>query len=84
MLIERINTAFLQARDICGINKLMGGSDYHRTITAITYKMAQDFVINSNRLTPEEKRLFLGENATNFYRFNTVQNLPKIKNMLKD
>lgn len=47
------------------MEKLMWGSDYPRTITAITYKMSYDFVEKSTELTADEKRLFLGENAKN-------------------
>jgi predicted TIM-barrel fold metal-dependent hydrolase len=59
----------------------MWGSDYPRTITAITYRMSCDFIIKSNLLTEEEKTLFLGENARKFYCFNNLQDLPYIKNM---
>ena len=61
--------------------KLMWGSDYPRTITAITYKMSYDFVVKSSELTEEDKRLFLGENARNFYGFTDLPVLPYIKNM---
>ena len=59
----------------------MWGSDYPRTITAITYKMSYDFVLKSKELTDEEKRLFLGENAKAFYGFKDLPDLPYIKNM---
>ena len=42
--------AILEARDICGIDKLMWGSDYPRTMTAITYRMSQDFIIKSDKM----------------------------------
>ena len=73
--------AIRDAIDICGIDKLMWGSDYPRTITAITYKMSYDFVLKSQELTAEEKRKFLGENARRFYGFNHLVKLPYIKNM---
>jgi predicted TIM-barrel fold metal-dependent hydrolase len=73
--------AIREAIDICGIDKLMWGSDYPRTITAITYKMSYDFVLKSQELTAEEKRKFLGENARRFYGFNHLVKLPYIKNM---
>ncbi|MBO4215447.1 MAG: amidohydrolase, partial [Bacteroidaceae bacterium] len=57
------------------------GSDYPRTITAITYKMSYDFVSKSKELTDEEKSLFLGENAIRFYGFQNLPDLPNIKNM---
>ncbi len=63
--------AIREAADLVGMEKLMWGSDYPRTITAITYKMSYDFVVKSSELTEEDKRLFLGENARNFYGFTT-------------
>ena len=73
--------AIRDAIDICGIDKLMWGSDYPRTITAITYRMSYDFVVKSAELTDEEKGKFLGENARHFYGFNNLKKLPYIKNM---
>lgn len=73
--------AIRQAADIVGIEKLMWGSDYPRTITAITYKMSYDFVLKSDILSEREKELFLGENAKRFYRFDELVELPYIKNM---
>ena len=73
--------AIREAIDICGIDKLMWGSDYPRTITAITYKMSYDFVVKSTELNDEEKRKFLGDNARRFYGFRNLVDLPYIKNM---
>ena len=73
--------AIREAADLVGMEKLMWGSDYPRTITAITYKMSYDFVVKSSELTEEDKRLFLGENARNFYGFTDLPVLPYIKNM---
>ena len=73
--------AIREAIDICGIEKLMWGSDYPRTITAITYRMSYDFVLKSTELTDREKMLFLGENARRFYDFQQLISLPYIKNM---
>ena len=64
-----------------GITWLFKGSDYPRTITAITYKMSYDFVEKSSELTEAEKRLFLGENAKQFFGFGELPDLPYIKNM---
>ena len=61
--------AILEAKSICGMKKLMWGSDYPRTMTAITYRMSQDFITKSDKMTEADKKLFLGENAKNFYRF---------------
>lgn len=73
--------AIKQAADEVGMDKLMWGSDYPRTITAITYKMSYDFVEKSTELTADEKRMFLGQNAKQFFGFGELPNLPYIKNM---
>lgn len=73
--------AIREASDLVGMDKLMWGSDYPRTITAITYKMSYDFVVKSTELTDEEKTLFLGGNATRFYGFQALVELPYVKNM---
>jgi hypothetical protein len=63
------------------MEKLMWGSDYPRTITAITYRMSYDFIAKSAELTDHEKALFLGQNAHRFYGFGEFNELPYIKNM---
>lgn len=73
--------AIKEAMALVGVDKLMWGSDYPRTITAITYRMSYDFVAKSALLTDEEKSLFLGENAAQFYGFTNLPQLPYIKNM---
>lgn len=73
--------AIREAADLVGMDKLMWGSDYPRTITAITYRMSYDFVTKSRELTDEDKALFLGENARQFYGFDELIELPYIKNM---
>jgi predicted TIM-barrel fold metal-dependent hydrolase len=73
--------AIREAADMVGIEKLMWGSDYPRTIVAVTYRMSYDFVLKSPLLTDEEKSLFLGINAMNFYGFKDPVELPYIKNM---
>ena len=70
-----------QAIDMVGADKLMWGSDYPRTITAITYRMSYDFIIKSNELTDEEKALVLAGNAKRFYGFGELLELPYVKNM---
>ena len=65
--------AIKEAASLVGMEKLMWGSDYPRTIAAITLK--------SDLMTDEEKILFLGENARKFYRFGNLVELPYIKNM---
>ena len=73
--------AIRKAAELVGMKKLMWGSDYPRTITAITYKMSYDFIVKSPDLQEDEKRLFLGENARKFYGFTDLPVLPYIKNM---
>lgn len=73
--------AIREAADEVGIDKLMWGSDYPRTICAITYKMSYDFVLKSDLLTQAEKEAFLGGNAKKFYGFGQLPELPYIKNM---
>ena len=73
--------AIREAAGLVGMDKLMWGSDYPRTITAITYRMSYDFILKTSELTDGEKRLFLGENARRFYRFSELKELPYIKNM---
>ena len=70
-----------EAADMVGWNKLMWGSDYPRTITAITYRMSYDFLTKSHELTDDQKALFLGANAKRFYGFDELIDLPYIKNM---
>ena len=73
--------AIREAAELVGFEKLMWGSDYPRTITAITYRMSYDFVRKSAELSEREKALFLGENARSFYGFHNLPELPYIKNM---
>lgn len=73
--------AIREAADLVGMDKLMWGSDYPRTITAITYRMSYDFVLKTKEMTDVEKRLFLGENAARFYGLSNLIELPYIKNM---
>lgn len=70
-----------QAADWVGMDRLMWGSDYPRTITAITYRMSYDFIQKTNELSEEEKIMFLGANAEGFYGFENLPVLPYIKNM---
>lgn len=70
-----------EASDLVGMDRLMWGSDYPRTITAITYRMSYDFICKSTELSNDEKMMFLGENAQRFYGFRNLPDLPYIKNM---
>ena len=73
--------AIRRAADEVGMDKLMWGSDYPRTITAITYRMSYDFILKSTEPSPEDKAAFLGVNALSFYGFRDLPELPYIKNM---
>ncbi len=73
--------AIREAADEVGISHLMWGSDYPRTITAITYKMSYDFILKSKLLSWEEKYAFLSGNAQRVFGFNHLIDLPYIKNM---
>ena len=75
--------AIKEAAEITGFEKLMWGSDYPRTMTAITYKMSFDFIEKTNEISEEEKRLLLGGNAKSFYGFNDLVIPEKIKNMVE-
>ena len=73
--------AIREAAGLVGMDRLMWGSDYPRTITAITYRMSYDFIVKSPELTDEEKQLLLGDNAHRFYGFQRLKELVYIKNM---
>jgi predicted TIM-barrel fold metal-dependent hydrolase len=73
--------AIREAADEVGISHLMWGSDYPRTITAITYKMSYDFILKSKLLSWDEKYAFLSGNAQRVFGFNHLIDLPYIKNM---
>ena len=70
-----------QAADWVGFDRLMWGSDYPRTITAITYRMSYDFILKSGEMRDADKIAFLGGNAKRFYGFPNLVELPYIKNM---
>ena len=76
--------AINHAAEIVGYNKLIWGSDYPRTMTAITYKMSLDFVEKTTEISEENKAKFLGENAKEFYGFTDISIPPKVKNMVED
>lgn len=75
--------AIKESIDLVGVDKLMWGSDYPRTMTAITYTMSYDFVLKSSELSETEKVKFLGENAIDFYQFKNLPELSYIKNMVE-
>ncbi|MBR5442705.1 MAG: amidohydrolase [Clostridia bacterium] len=75
--------AINEAADLVGFEKLMWGSDYPRTMTAITYKMSLDFVQKTNEISDKDKALFLGENAKAFYGFGDLAIPERIINMVE-
>lgn len=76
--------AIREAADAVGMDKLMWGSDYPRTMTVITYGMSLDFVQKSPELTETEKIAFLGGNAARFYGFPALPIPPHIPNMVEE
>lgn len=76
--------AINEAADLVGYDKLMWGSDYPRTMTAITYKMSIDFIEKTTEISEENKALILGENARKFYGFKDLPVPQKVKNMVED
>lgn len=75
--------AIREAIGICGADKLIWGSDYPRTMTAITYLMSLDFIEKSDALTDDEKAKLLGGNAKRFYGFSELPVPEKIINMVE-
>ncbi len=76
--------AINEAADLVGFEKLMWGSDYPRTMTAITYKMSLDFIEKTTEISEENKKLILGENARKFYSFADIPTPQKVRNMVED
>ncbi len=76
--------AINEAADLVGYEKLMWGSDYPRTMTAVTYKMSLDFIEKTSEISEENKKLILGENAKAFYGFDDLPIPCKVKNMVED
>jgi hypothetical protein len=59
--------AILRAKREVGIEKLMWGSDWPRTMVDFTYRQSLDFVRQSDTLSEGEKAAFLGGNAARLY-----------------
>ena len=76
--------AIRTAAGICGMEKLMWGSDYPRTMTEITYKMSFDFILRSGAFSQEETELFFGKTAAAFYRFPDPPEIIPVKSILED
>lgn len=75
--------AIKEAAELVGMDKLMWGSDYPRTMSVITYRMSYDFVQKTNLLKDDEKAKFLGRNAEAFYGFKNLPELPYILSMVE-
>ena len=75
--------AIKEAASLVGWNKLMWGSDYPRTMTAITYKMSLDFIEKTGEISEKNKALLLGDNAKAFYNFGDLMAPERIKNMVE-
>ena len=73
--------AVREAADAVGYDKLMWGSDYPRTITAITYRQSYDWLLKTTALGDTEKRLLLALNAQKVYAFGTLPKMTYIPNM---
>lgn len=73
--------AIREAIDEVGSKKLMFGSDYPRTITAITYRQSFDWILKTSELTDEQKNDFFYRNAQALFGFKDLIKLPYIKNM---
>lgn len=76
--------AINEAASLVGYDKLMWGSDYPRTMTAITYKMSLDFIEKTTEISEENKALILGGNAKKFYGFGDLPVPQKVRNMVED
>ena len=75
--------AIIESAKEVGFDKLMWGSDYPRTMTAITYKMSLDFIEKTDRISDSDKALILGENARAFYGFGDLAVPEKVINMVE-
>lgn len=73
--------AIREAADEVGIEKLLWGSDYPRTITAITYRQSYDWILKTTEFTDEEKAMLLGGNAIRVYGFSNLPVLPYVESM---
>lgn len=73
--------AIREAADAVGMDKILWGSDYPRTISNITYRQSYDWILKSTRLTDDEKRMLLGENAIRVYGFRRLPTLPYVPSM---
>lgn len=73
--------AIREAADAVGMDKILWGSDYPRTISNITYRQSYDWILKSTLLTDDEKMLLLGGNAQRVYGFSNIPALPYVPSM---
>jgi L-galactono-1,5-lactonase len=64
--MERIRHAI----EVVGIDKIMWGSDWPRTMIDFTYRQSIDYIRKSPSLDESEKAKILGENAIRVYRLS--------------
>lgn len=62
-----------EAMNAVGVEKLMWGSDWPRTMVDFTYRQSLDFIQLDDVLNEAEKQAFLGGNAVRLYHFPEVQ-----------
>lgn len=60
--------AIQQAASEVGIEKLMWGSDWPRTMVDFTYRQSIEFLSQNDRLSDEEKTWLLGKSAATLYQ----------------
>jgi L-galactono-1,5-lactonase len=75
-----------RARDEVGIEKIMWGSDWPRTMVDFTYRQSLDFIrVADQKFSAVEKSLLLGENAARLYRLErpSAEHLP-VKRITED
>ena len=74
--------AVRRAIEMVGIDKIMWGSDWPRTMVDFTYRQSLDFLRWSEAFTSDENDLMLGGNAMRLYGFSlpstTKELLPRI------
>ncbi len=66
-----------QAIKEVGIEKLMWGSDWPRTMVDFTYRQSIQFIRDEKSLSDAEKRALLGENAARLYRLKELKKTRK-------
>lgn len=69
--------AIVAAAKEVGMEKLMWGSDWPRTMVDFTYRQSLDFIRQSDRLSDRDKALLLGGNAQHLYGFSPPSEPPQ-------